>query len=248
MLPNGDLTEIGERGINLSGGQRARIALARAVYADADVYLLDDVLSAVDAQVGQHIFEKCILGILRSKAVLLVTHKLALLPCATRVALLDDKTLGYYGDYKGFIQTGHELATSAADQAAAAEAEKAASLGADGLPRVSSRGALAAAAATSPKAKPTAAAAAAAGQTIVDEELARGGVAWAVYDAYLRLSSKPLVMLCLAGIVTNQALSVLAAWWVGFWSDNPESVHVKDGQGMGYYVLIQVGVIVMTCA
>ncbi|ETN80648.1 hypothetical protein NECAME_17988, partial [Necator americanus] len=57
MLTNGDLTEIGEKGINLSGGQKARISLARAVYQDLDVYLLDDPLSAVDAHVGRHIYE-----------------------------------------------------------------------------------------------------------------------------------------------------------------------------------------------
>ena len=56
VLPGGVLTEIGEKGINLSGGQKARVALARAIYRDADVYLLDDPLSAVDAHVGQHIF------------------------------------------------------------------------------------------------------------------------------------------------------------------------------------------------
>jgi ABC-type multidrug transport system fused ATPase/permease subunit len=59
-LPDGDQTEIGERGINLSGGQKARIALARAVYARADVYLLDDVLSAVDAHVATKLVEECL--------------------------------------------------------------------------------------------------------------------------------------------------------------------------------------------
>ncbi len=60
MLPAGDFTEIGERGINLSGGQKQRVALARAVYSDADVYLLDDPLSAVDVHVGRHLFERVI--------------------------------------------------------------------------------------------------------------------------------------------------------------------------------------------
>lgn len=60
MLANGDQTEIGEKGINLSGGQKQRISLARAVYADTDVYLLDDPLSAVDSHVGKHIFENLI--------------------------------------------------------------------------------------------------------------------------------------------------------------------------------------------
>lgn len=58
MLPHGDQTEVGEKGINLSGGQKARLSLARAVYQDFDVYLMDDPLSAVDAHVGKHIFEK----------------------------------------------------------------------------------------------------------------------------------------------------------------------------------------------
>ena len=57
-LVNGDLTLVGERGVTLSGGQKARVSLARAIYHDADIYLLDDPLSAVDAAVGKHLFEK----------------------------------------------------------------------------------------------------------------------------------------------------------------------------------------------
>jgi ATP-binding cassette subfamily C (CFTR/MRP) protein 1 len=79
-LANGDLTEIGERGVNLSGGQQQRVNLARACYARSDVIMLDDVLSAVDAHVGQHIFTKCLCGFLRGRTRLLVTH-------ATAVAL-----------------------------------------------------------------------------------------------------------------------------------------------------------------
>merc|ERR1711937_205193 len=62
VLPAGDATEIGERGINLSGGQKARVSLARAMYSDANIYLLDDPLAAVDPQVASHIFTKCIRG------------------------------------------------------------------------------------------------------------------------------------------------------------------------------------------
>ncbi len=60
-MPNGDGTQIGDRGVSLSGGQRARVSLARALYMDADIYLLDDPLSAVDAAVGRHIFEKSVI-------------------------------------------------------------------------------------------------------------------------------------------------------------------------------------------
>ncbi|KAF2298421.1 hypothetical protein GH714_023528 [Hevea brasiliensis] len=75
MMDYGDQTEIGERGINLSGGQKQRIQLARAVYQDCDIYLLDDVFSAVDAHTGSDIFKECVRGALKGKTILLVTHQ-----------------------------------------------------------------------------------------------------------------------------------------------------------------------------
>lgn len=97
ILPAGDQTEIGERGINLSGGQKARINLARAVYANKDIILLDDVLSAVDARVGKHIMNNCILGLLKEKTRILATHQLSLIGAADRIIFLN-------GD--GTIQVG----------------------------------------------------------------------------------------------------------------------------------------------
>jgi len=76
LFKNGKDTVIGERGINVSGGQKARISLARAIYSEADIYLLDDPLSAVDPQVASKIFEKCITGYLKDKLVILATHQL----------------------------------------------------------------------------------------------------------------------------------------------------------------------------
>ena len=73
-LPNGDHTEIGERGVTLSGGQKARLSLARAVYQDKDVIFLDDPLAAVDPHVAATIYSKCFVGMLKSKARILVTH------------------------------------------------------------------------------------------------------------------------------------------------------------------------------
>ncbi|ODV82409.1 uncharacterized protein CANTADRAFT_19963 [Suhomyces tanzawaensis NRRL Y-17324] len=89
VLPGGDATEIGERGITLSGGQKARINLARAVYADKDIILLDDVLSAVDASVGKHIMNNCLLGMLKDKTRILATHQLSLISAANRVIFLN---------------------------------------------------------------------------------------------------------------------------------------------------------------
>ncbi|CAK7904836.1 oligomycin resistance ATP-dependent permease Yor1p [[Candida] anglica] len=89
MLEAGDYTEVGERGITLSGGQKARINLARAVYSDSDIILLDDVLSAVDARVGRHIMANCILGYLKNKTRILATHQLSLIQYANRVVYVN---------------------------------------------------------------------------------------------------------------------------------------------------------------
>ena len=86
--PDGDQTIIGERGTTLSGGQQARISLARAVYADADVYLLDDPLSAVDAKVGEHIFQKCICKLLSAKTRIFVSHQVSQMNMADQIILL----------------------------------------------------------------------------------------------------------------------------------------------------------------
>lgn len=89
ILPGGDQTEVGERGITLSGGQKARINLARAVYRDAEIILLDDVLSAVDAHVGKFILEECICGLLKGKTRILATHQLSMIEHADRIVFLD---------------------------------------------------------------------------------------------------------------------------------------------------------------
>uniref|UniRef100_W5MJY3 ABC-type glutathione-S-conjugate transporter n=1 Tax=Lepisosteus oculatus TaxID=7918 RepID=W5MJY3_LEPOC len=101
ILPAGDATEIGEKGLNLSGGQKQRVSLARAVYRKADVYLLDDPLSAVDAHVGQHIFDKVIgpKGLLRDKTRVLVTHGLSFLPQADLILVLSDGEITEMGSY-----------------------------------------------------------------------------------------------------------------------------------------------------
>ncbi|XP_057446650.1 ABC transporter C family member 10-like isoform X2 [Lotus japonicus] len=88
LFPHGDLTEIGERGVNLSGGQKQRIQLARALYQNADVYLLDDPFSAVDAHTATNLFSEYILEGLKGKTVLLVTHQVDFLPAFDYVLLM----------------------------------------------------------------------------------------------------------------------------------------------------------------
>ena len=127
MLSAGDNTEIGENGINLSGGQKQRISLARSVYSKADIYLLDDPLSAVDAHVGQHIFNhvfdsqtgKCnissfkkirnisctvsITGVLRDKTRILVTHNVQVLKHVDYILILKEGRLSAQGTYQSLV-------------------------------------------------------------------------------------------------------------------------------------------------
>ncbi|KAF5307736.1 hypothetical protein FQR65_LT06607 [Abscondita terminalis] len=96
---DGDLTIVGDRGASLSGGQKARINLARAIYHDADIYLMDDPLSAVDTHVGKHLYEECINGFLANKTRILVTHQVQHLKNADNIIILDNGTLQIQGKY-----------------------------------------------------------------------------------------------------------------------------------------------------
>ncbi|GFO38362.1 canalicular multispecific organic anion transporter 1 [Plakobranchus ocellatus] len=102
LLPGGEMTEIGEKGINLSGGQKQRISLARAVYQKAELYLLDDPLSAVDAHVGKHIFQKVIGpdGIIRNKTRVMVTHGVHWLPLVDAIIVMDQGRITEAGSYQ----------------------------------------------------------------------------------------------------------------------------------------------------
>uniref|UniRef100_A0A673H1H0 ABC-type glutathione-S-conjugate transporter n=1 Tax=Sinocyclocheilus rhinocerous TaxID=307959 RepID=A0A673H1H0_9TELE len=112
ILPARDATEIGEKGLNLSGGQKQRASLARAVYRKADVYLLDDPLSAVDAHVGQHIFEKVIgpNGVLKNKTRVLVTHGLSFLPQADLILVMEDGEITEMGSYAELLSRKNTFA------------------------------------------------------------------------------------------------------------------------------------------
>ena len=105
ILPGGDQTEIGEKGINLSGGQKQRVSLARAVYNDADIYFLDDPLSAVDSHVGKHIFEQVLgpKGILAKKTRVLVTHGITYLPEVDNIFVLKEGEVSEQGTYKELL-------------------------------------------------------------------------------------------------------------------------------------------------
>ncbi|XP_052516754.1 ATP-binding cassette sub-family C member 2 [Budorcas taxicolor] len=105
VLPGGDMAEIGEKGINLSGGQKQRISLARATYQNSDIYILDDPLSAVDAHVGKHIFNKVLgpNGLLKGKTRILVTHSIHFLPQVDEIVVVGNGTILEKGSYSTLL-------------------------------------------------------------------------------------------------------------------------------------------------
>ncbi|OVA14831.1 ABC transporter [Macleaya cordata] len=115
----GDLTEIGERGINMSGGQKQRIQIARAVYQDADIYFLDDPFSAVDAHTGTQLFEDCLMGILKDKTILYVTHQVEFLPAADLILMMQDGQIKQAGKFEQLLKynIGFEVLVGAHSEA-----------------------------------------------------------------------------------------------------------------------------------
>ncbi|XP_044478814.1 ABC transporter C family member 8-like [Mangifera indica] len=103
---HGDLTEIGQRGLNMSGGQKQRIQLARAVYNDADIYLLDDPFSAVDAHTAATLFNDCVMAALESKTVILVTHQVEFLSSVDKILVLEGGQVIQSGSYQELFLAG----------------------------------------------------------------------------------------------------------------------------------------------
>ncbi|EDK44914.1 conserved hypothetical protein [Lodderomyces elongisporus NRRL YB-4239] len=109
ILPDGDETQVGEKGVSLSGGQKARLALARAVYARADIYLMDDILSAVDSHVGKNIINKVLRpeGLLGSKTVVLCTNSISILKYSSDITLIENGTIVETTSYKEINEMDH---------------------------------------------------------------------------------------------------------------------------------------------
>ncbi|XP_058461288.1 probable multidrug resistance-associated protein lethal(2)03659 [Malaya genurostris] len=121
LFPHGDQTIVGERGISLSGGQKARVNLARAVYKRSDIYLLDDPLSAVDTHVGKHIYEMCIRDFLSDKVCVLVTHQLQYLKDVQHVLLMEAGCVETQGTFRELKRTRLDSITSLSSEDSSSE-------------------------------------------------------------------------------------------------------------------------------
>ena len=107
ILPAGDSTEIGEKGINLSGGQKARVSLARAVYSEAEIILMDDPISALDANAKKKIFKEVFQGLLKNKTRILVTHAVDFLHLVDHLIIMKDGKIQAQGTMKTLKDNQH---------------------------------------------------------------------------------------------------------------------------------------------
>ena len=124
QLPHGDMSHVGDNGASLSGGQKARVNLARAVYRHADIYLLDDPLSAVDARVAKHLFEKCIQKYLGGTTRILVTHQLQFVKQADTIVVLDRGSVTMQGSYQQLSNSNKNFTEMIDDIQTTTEAKK----------------------------------------------------------------------------------------------------------------------------
>jgi|GEM_PF-161369 len=223
LLPNGDQTEIGERGINLSGGQKARVALARAVYSRADVLLLESCFEAVDEHVGTFLWNKCFMGLLREpnpttgklRTVLLVTHALSYGRQADTVIVMKNGEVVEQGRFNDIVQVlGSELSRLAVRVKEARRESVHSESEADEtheapVDEVKS---------TKPKN----------GNLTGVEERSIGSVDWSVYNQYMQANGGVIVVISVLVCLTMRTfLDIITNAWLSVWSKASSSQLVK---------------------
>lgn len=198
LFPANDLTGVGEGGMTLSGGQKARVALARALYQDKSFYLLDDIFSAVDVKVGKHIFQRCIMGLLRNKTVVLCTHHIQYLIHADRIFVMKDGQIHQQGKPNAVL--------SDVDDVIPIDIELGNSLNSIGEDFASS----------SIKSEPSND-----NDSVLNEEARETGtVQFSIYKSYWSAVGNFLGICVILSIVLMQTSRNMIDWWLSFWVTN----------------------------
>eukprot|EP00750_Incisomonas_marina_P027652 INCI6219.1.p1 GENE.INCI6219.1~~INCI6219.1.p1 ORF type:complete len:1792 (+),score=304.26 INCI6219.1:263-5638(+) len=229
-LPAGDATEIGERGISLSGGQKKRVAIARAVYSGADVYFLDDILSAVDAHVADHIMREGICGALAGRTRVLVTHAIHLLDQADHVVVMDQGQIVEQGslaeirargaDLSKFIEIEEDSSTPTADGnsdepskvplGGGGVSEKEATVGSDNDAKTEGTVAGDKKGEERPKQG---------GKLVQKEEREYGTVKCRVWMRFFQNLGVNWTVWMIIAMVVGLGMDQVLSWWVTFWTD-----------------------------
>ncbi|KAK6934570.1 ABC transporter-like, ATP-binding domain [Dillenia turbinata] len=216
VLPFHDQTEIGERGINLSGGQKQRIQIARALYQDADLYLLDDPFSALDAHTGTHIFKECLLRLLATKTVIYVTHQIEFLHAADLILVMKDGKITQAGKYHEILHSetdfmelvgAHRQALSALDSIQLSSSSGESHTGDNVIDGESQKD----------DQKSTQDDVGPKGQLVQEEEREKGKVGFPVYWKYLTTAYRgaflPVILL---GEIFFQFLQIVSNYWMAW--------------------------------
>ncbi|KAJ2707574.1 hypothetical protein H4R19_004887, partial [Coemansia spiralis] len=255
MLPAGDKTEIGEKGINLSGGQKARVSLARAVYARADVYLLDDPLAAVDAHVSKHIFTNVLgsHGLLKTRTRILVTNAVQYLSCTDHIVMLADGQVAEEGSFAecmsrqgGVYEFVHHFVgeTQAPDSSSASTSDTESSettvsgrrmrkLVQPSLGRAEMENASRALSRSTRHASRVSNSdkAARVGRTTTAEISKKGRVRWEVYRAFIRACRRRNVTALVLAFVLASVTGPSANLWLKYWVSSNREIN-----GAGMYI------------
>nr|AKC92817.1 ATP-binding cassette transporter YOR1 [Chaetomium globosum] len=218
MLPNNDMTEIGERGITISGGQKQRLNIARAIYFDADIVLLDDPLSAVDAHVGRHIFDNAILGLLKDKCRILATHQLWVLNRCDRIIWMEEGKVRAVDTFDNLMQNSEgfqQLMESTSVEEKQEDAAPTRTPGDGGESKKKKKGK---------------------GGLMQTEERAVASVPWSVYSTYIRASGSILnAPLVIGLLILSQGANIVTSLWLSWWTSD------KFSYGMGTYIGVYAG-------
>ncbi|RLN14167.1 hypothetical protein BBO99_00006130 [Phytophthora kernoviae] len=233
-LPHGDRTEIGERGINLSGGQKARVAIARAMYrSHYDILLLDDPLSAVDPHVAHGIFDQCVMGLAKSKTrVLVLNSHYDLLTRADKVLVMRDGVVAGDGTYSEVAAMFPELVTAAEVVVSLEVPQK---LPVQPVPEVVDNPAHVA------EAEDT-------GQLIQEEDRVKGTVTMGVYKTYFDesgMNGLVVILLVMVFYTVSQAVRVVVDWWPSHWAKEMPRRGVDTTYSGKAFALWYVGLIVV---
>ncbi|KAN0055185.1 hypothetical protein ACTA71_008282 [Dictyostelium dimigraforme] len=253
LFPQGDLVEIGERGINLSGGQKQRVSIARAVYSDADVYILDDPLSAVDSHVGKHLFHKCFKGILSNKTVILVANQLNYLPFADYTVVLKSGEIVERGTYQELINAKLEFATLLQEYGVDenAKADEDSDDDDEGEQNNSKQEKVENKLEEKPKKSDKD------GTLISEEETEQGAVAGRVYWKYITAGGGLLFLFAIVLFLIETGSKTFTDWWLSHWQTQStermedialgkEPTGLTDDQNLGIYIGIGMTSIIIT--
>ncbi|KAK6376355.1 uncharacterized protein PV06_06088 [Exophiala oligosperma] len=217
ILPAGDQTEIGERGITLSGGQKQRLNIARAIYFDADIVLMDDPLSAVDAHVGRHIMDEAICGLMKNKCRILATHQLHVLSRCDRIIWMEDGHIQAIDTFDNLMAHSVDfqklMATTAQEETQVAKAEDEEEGEKKPEKKLKKGKAL-----------------------MQQEERSVSSVSWGVWKAYIKASGSPILWPLIAiSLIMSQGSNIVTSLWLSWWTSD------KFGFSEGAYIGVYAG-------